>query len=233
VYFAYHLLKPSKLLYLVGVLAPFLFFPLRYPLFALPVIPAILVNILSNKPSMYSGDYHYEAEILPALFAMAVVALNHPRARAIWLVVMLVGFTSSSALADARWKVPTHAQRWLAKQLTLHVPKDRAIAAPQRIAAHLTDRERLYMFDYWQMEDDWTRADFIVVGFHGQSIGWYDWDMLDEVKLVRMAPGLKLVYQAPEDPRFRIFEVLPSAKQLPSIAEPGATAESPVGDAVR
>jgi uncharacterized membrane protein len=228
VYFAYHLLKPNKLLYLVGVLAPFLFFPLRYPLYALPIIPAILINILSNKPSMYSGDFHYEAEILPALFAMAVVALHHPRARAIWLVVMLTGFTSSSALATARWNVPTRAQRRLAKELAAHVPEDRAIAAPQRIAAHLTDRDRLYMFDYWLMEDDWKRADIVVVGYHGSSIGWYSWETLNEIKLVRMQPGLKLLYQSPEDPRFRVFEVLPSAKDLPSIADPGATADSPI-----
>jgi uncharacterized membrane protein len=230
VYFAYHLLKPKKLLYLAGVLAPFLLFPLRYPLYALPVIPAILINILSNKPSMFSAGYHYEAEILPALFAMAVVAFSqHPRARALWLVVLLVGFTSTSALATARWNVPTQAQRRLAKDLAAHVPKDRAIAAPQRIAAHLTDRDRLYMFDYWLMEDDWKRADIVVVGFHGLSIGWYRWDMLEEVKLVRMQPGLKLLYQSPEDPRFRVFEVLPSAKDLPSIADPGASADSPVG----
>jgi uncharacterized membrane protein len=230
VYFAYHLLKPKKLIYLTGVLAPFLFFPLRYPLYALPVLPAILINILSNQPSMYSAGFHYEAEILPALFAMAVVALKHPRARAFWLLVMLIGFTSSSALATARWNVPTRPQRWLAKALAAHVPEGRAVAAPQRIAAHLTDRDRLYMFDYWMMEDDWKRADIVVVGFHGSSIGWYRWEMLDEVKLVRMAPGLKLVYQSPEDPRFRIFEVLPSAKDLPSIADPNATAESPIGE---
>ena len=230
VYFAYHLLKPKKLLYLAGVLAPFLLFPLRYPKYALPVLPAILINILSNKPSMFSAGYHYEAEILPALFAMAVVVLSHPRVRAVWLLVMLVGFTSSSALATARWNVPTKAQRQLAKDLAAHVPKDRAIAAPQRIAAHLTDRERLYMFDYWLMEDDWKRADLVVVGYHGSSLGWYRWEMLDEVKLVRMQPGLELIYQSPEDPRFRVFEVLPSAKDLPSIADPDATADSPTGE---
>jgi uncharacterized membrane protein len=230
IYFAYHLLKLPKLRYLAGVLAPFLFFPLRYPLYALPITPALLINMLSNKPSLYSANYHYEAEILPALFAMAVLAFAKKRLGSFWLVVMLVGFTSSSALAIARWSVPTRAQRWLAEALEEHVPHDRAVAAPQRIAAHLTDRDRLYMFDYWLMEDDWTRADVVVVGYHASSIGWYDWEMLDEVKLVRMAPGLKLTYQSPEDPRFRIFEVLPSAKDLPSIAEPNATAESPAGE---
>ena len=229
-YFAQHLLKPAKLAYLAGVFAPFLFFPLRYPLYLLPVIPAILVNILSNKPNMYSGAFHYEAEILPALFALAVIAFRQPRTRGVWLLVVLVGFTSPSALATARWSVPTSAQRQLAKELAMHVPKDLAIAAPQRIAAHLTDRDRLYMFDYWQMEDDWKRADIVVVGFHAHWLGWYGWGTLDEIKLTRMAPGLELLFQSPTDPRFRIFKVLPSAKDVPSIADVEATDESPAGD---
>ena len=112
----------------------------------------------------------------------------------------------------------------------MHVPKDLAIAAPQRIAAHLTDRDRLYMFDYWQMEDDWKRADIVVVGFHAHWLGWYGWGTLDEIKLTRMAPGLELLFQSPTDPRFRIFKVLPSAKDVPSIADVEATDESPAGD---
>ena len=228
VYFAYHLLKPRKLWYVGGLLLPFLFFPLRHPVYLLPVLPAILVNILSNNPSLLSAGYHYEAEIFPVLFAMGVIAMSTPRARAIWLAVVLVAFTSQSALGIARWTVPTKDQRRLAKLLDEHVPNDqRAIAAPQRIAAHLTDRERLYMFDYWLMEDDWKRADLLVVGFHGGSLGWYSWKLFTDRKLPRMLPYLRLVYQDEVDPRFRVFEVLPSAKTAPPTAAPGATADSP------
>ena len=230
VYFAYQLLKPRKLVYLFRLFAPFLFFPLRYPRYLLPVLPAILVNILSNQPSMYSAGYHYEAEIFPALFAMAVIAFSgRTRLQSIWLACVLVAFTSASPLAVARLSLPTPPQRRLAKLLAEHVPQDRAIAAPQRVAAHLTDRARLYMFDYWQMEDDWKRADIVVVGFHGRTLGWYPWQMLESQKLPKMLPGLRLLYQDAEDPRFRVFEVLPSAAQLPSIAHPLATPQHPNG----
>jgi hypothetical protein len=216
--------------YLVRLFAPFLFFPVRYPRYFLPVLPAILVNILSNQAAMYGGSFHYEAEIFPALFAMAVIVFaKHTQLRAIWLACVLVMFTSSSPLAVARLSLPTSQQRRLATLLAAHVPRDRAIAAPQRIAAHLTDWTRLYMFDYWQMEDDWKRADIVVVGFHGRSLGWYPWQTLEYEKLPRMLPGLRLLYQDVLDPRFRVFEVLPSAKQLPSIANPLATPERPSG----
>lgn len=224
-YFLSHLLTPTKLFYLALLFLPFLFFALRKPIYLLPVLPAILVNVLSNNHNLYSLGYHYEAEIFPALFAMAVIALNDARARALWLAVLLVAFTSKSALGVARWNVPTPAQRNLEKLLAEHVPYDRAIAAPQRIAAHLTDRPKLYMFDYWQMEDDWKRADLVVVGFDHLKLGWYSWDILQDIKLPLMRPYLKVVYADRADPRFRVFEVLPSAKYAPTIAAPGATAE--------
>jgi hypothetical protein len=160
---------------------------------------------------------------------MAVIAFTNARWRAVWLSVLLVQFTSQSTLGLARWNVPTREQRQLEKLIAEHVPHDRAIAAPQRLAAHLTDRPKLYMFDYWQMEDDWKRAELVVVGFHGHVLGWYTWGKLEKDKLPRMRPYLKPLYTDPQDPRFRVFEVLPSAANAPTIADPGATAEDPDG----
>ena len=232
-YFLYHLLKPAKLYYLGALLLPFLFFALRYPIYLLPVAPAILINILSNNSNLIALTYHYEAEIFPSLFAMAVIAFTHPRWRAIWLTVLLVAFTSKSSLGLARWNMPTRDQRNLQKLLAEHVPSDRAIAAPQRIAAHLTDHPKLYMFDYWQMEDDWKRAELVVVGFHANWLGWYDWRTLQKKKLPLMRPYMKQLYQDPSDPRFELFEVLPSAASAPSIADPRATAEDCDGEATQ
>jgi uncharacterized membrane protein len=206
-YFFYSLFRPPKLEYIATLLLPFLFFPLVRPVYLLPVIPAVLVNILSNDPAMIGRAYHYEAEISPALFAMAVIAFSASRFRGLWLAVMLVAFTAPSALGIARWNVPTKAQNRLREQLEKHVPHDKAIAAPQRIAAHLTDRERLYMFDYWRMEDDYKRADIVVVGYHGDSMGWYTFKTFEEEKFPRMLPDLHQIYADPKDPSFRLYEV--------------------------
>ena len=156
---------------------------------------------------MLGRAYHYEAEISPALFAMAVIAFSASRFRGLWLAVMLVAFTAPSALGIARWNMPTKAQNRLREQLEAHVPRDKAIAAPQRIAAHLTDRERLYMFDYWRMEDDYKRADIVVVGYHGDSMGWYSFKTFEEEKFPRMLPDLHQIYADPKDPNFRLYEV--------------------------
>lgn len=225
-YFLGQLLKPAKLYYLFALLLPFLFVALRYPIYLLPIAPAILINILSNSPNLLGLQYHYEAEIYPSLFAAALIALTNPRWRAIWLSVMLVGFSAQSALGLARWTLPTPYQRKLAQQLREHVPHDRAIATTQRIATHLTDRPKLYMFDYWLMEDDWKRAELVVVGYHSKGLGWYSWDALQHTKLPRMRPYLELLFEDPSDPNFQIFKVLPSAVDAPTIANPGATGEN-------
>lgn len=207
-YFLAQLLRVPKLYYLWGLFVPFLFFPLRYPLYFLPVLPPILVNILSNNESLISRGFHYEAEIYPALFAMAVIAFARTRWVGLWLAALLVGFTAPSPMSVSRMLLPNKVQRTLQAELSAHVPHDKAIAAPQRIATHLTDRDRLYMFDYWLMENDWKRADIVVVGFHGTSLGWYSWSVLQEEKLPQMLPNLRLIYESPTDPRFQVFEVI-------------------------
>jgi hypothetical protein len=85
------------------------------------------------------------------------------------------------------------------------------------------------MFDYWEMEDDWKRAEVVVIGFHGNWLGWYPWETLEKKKLPRMRPYMRELYQDPDDPRFQVYEVLPSAKNAPTTASSRATAES-VGD---
>ena len=209
-YFITSLLRPVKLEYVFLLILPFLCFPLVRPIYFLPVAPAVLVNILSNDANTVARLNHYEAEISPALFAMAVIAFSAARFvrfRPFWIAVLLVGFTAPSAFGVARWSVPTAAQRELLSQLKEHVPYDKAIAAPQRIAAHLTDRERLYMFDYWQMEEDWKRADIVVLGYHGDWLGWYSVHTLEGEKLPRMLPDLREIYSEPGRSRFRMYEV--------------------------
>jgi hypothetical protein len=122
----------------------------------------------------------------------------------------LVMFSVPSASATIRRNQPTAFQKRLREQLEWHVPRDVAVAAPQRIAAHLTRIPRLYMFDYWQMEQDWKRADVVVVGYPGERLGWYRWTVLEYLKLPRMRPLLRPLYQDPHDPNFRVFEVLRS-----------------------
>jgi uncharacterized membrane protein len=211
------LLQPMKLEYLAAVFLPFVLFPLRRPVFLLPVLPAILINILSNDPHLLSRTYHYEAEIYPALFATGVIALTHnARYRALWLAVLLVAFTPRSPTGVARSNRVTAEHLKLKAQLDAHVPRDRAIAAPQRIATHLTDREKLYMFDYLGMEEDWRRADVVVIAAPGTDMGFYLWDTFIESVFPKMQSGLRLLFEDPEDPRFRLYETTAPKTSLPA-----------------
>jgi len=221
-YFISTLLVPSKLVYVAALTLPFLFLPFVRPLYWLPVALPILINILSNDENILARTYHYEAEIEPMLFASALVAFQSTRLRNLWLGLLLVGFTHESAIGIARWSFPSPAQRKLLAELNEHVPMDRAIAAPQRIAAHLTDREKLYMFDYWQMTEDWKRAELVVIGYHGDWLGWYSWKTLNKKVLPAMLPQLHEVYQSPTTPHFRIFEVLSHTSEKTPDVEPHA-----------
>jgi uncharacterized membrane protein len=207
-YFLSTLLTLPKIEYLLAVFAPFLYLPIVRPQYLIPIIPALLVNIASNDGNLLSRTYHYEAEIYPTLFAMALIGFGTTRLRNVWLATMLVLYSAPSTMSIVRRNRPTAVQQRLHAQLEQHVPHGVAVAAPQRIAAHLTRIPRLYMFDYWRMEQDWKRADVVVVGYPGERMGWYGWPMLEYLKLPRMLPLLRPIYQDPNDPRFRVYEVL-------------------------
>jgi uncharacterized membrane protein len=175
VYFVSTLVTAPKRGYMIALFTPFLFLPIVRPQYLIPIAPALLVNIASNDPNLLSLGYHYEAEIYPALFAVAVVgfsALETARLRSIWLAALLVLYSAPSASATLRRYQPNAVQKRLRAQLKAHVPEGVAVAAPQRLAAHLTRIPRLYMFDYWHMEQDWKRADVVVVGYPGDRLGW-------------------------------------------------------------
>jgi hypothetical protein len=226
-YFLSTLFTAPKRAYLFALFLPFLFLPIVRPQFLLPIIPALLVNIASNDQNLLSLGYHYEAEIYPALFAMAVIgfgAFRDVRYRNVWLGVLLVMFSAPSATATMRRYQPNSVQRRLHAQLQTHVPRGVAVAAPQRLAAHLTRIPRLYMFDYWHMEQDWKRADVVVIGYPGERLGWYGWNVLEYLKLPRMMPMLRPIYEDPKDPHFRIFEVVRSHSEPLTRGEAGKAA---------
>jgi hypothetical protein len=207
-YFVSTLLTLPKIEYVIAVLSPFLFLPIVRPQYLIPIAPALLVNIASNDGNLLSMGYHYEAEIYPTLFVMTLIGFGTTRLRNVWLAALLGLYSAPSAVATARRNRPTAVQERLHAQLESHVPHGRAVAAPQRIAAHLTRIPRLYMFDYWQMEQDWKRADVVVIGYPGDRMGWYGWPMLEYLKLPRMMPLLRPIYQDPHDARFRVYEVI-------------------------
>jgi uncharacterized membrane protein len=61
--------------YLVMVLAPFAFLPLLSPKALVLAIPPLAENVLSGQAAMRSGQYHYEALLLPGLYLAFVTTV--------------------------------------------------------------------------------------------------------------------------------------------------------------
>jgi len=212
-YFLGTLLTAKKIGYVATVLAPTLFIVLLRPSYLLPVLPALFINVASNDSNLFSLGYHYEAEIFPSLFCATLLLAKDarlrrfrlPSLRLIWLAALLIGFTDRSPTHYITKYQPSDDHHAIARLLAEKVPSDVKIAANQRIAAHLTMHPQLYMMDYWLMENDWQRADAIVVAYPERHLGWYSWEVMEREKIPHWDDKLALVYRDPFLWHFRIW----------------------------
>jgi uncharacterized membrane protein len=62
----------DRFYYLVGLVRSVGFLPLLAPLWLLPALPSLAVNLLSTDPLLYSGVYHYNAAIIPFVMISAI-----------------------------------------------------------------------------------------------------------------------------------------------------------------
>jgi hypothetical protein len=62
----------DRFYYLIGLLRSMGFLPLLAPVWLLPALPSLAVNVLSTDPLLYSGVYHYNAAIIPFIMLSAV-----------------------------------------------------------------------------------------------------------------------------------------------------------------
>ena len=90
-----HVFDPGGIYYLRSLLSPVGYLPLLSPLALLIAVPDIGLNILSTDPSMRTGIYHYNAEIVPVLVFSAIESVALLAAISGWL-------TRQIALALAR-----------------------------------------------------------------------------------------------------------------------------------
>ncbi len=69
-----HVLETSHMLYLRKLLAPLGYLPLLAPWVLVLAAPTLALNLLSSTPNMYSGDFQYNAEIVPILIFASIEA---------------------------------------------------------------------------------------------------------------------------------------------------------------
>jgi len=92
-----HVLEPSHMLYLRKLLAPAGYLPLLAPWVLVLATPTFALNLLSSTPNMYSGDFQYNAEIVPILIFASIEAT----VLIVWMVRRLL---ASMSVQHESWK---------------------------------------------------------------------------------------------------------------------------------
>ncbi len=162
------LLTLPRLSYYAMLLMPFMILPLLAPSYLLPVTGALLINALSSADFIYTGGYHYEAEIYPWFFASTIVLLQEKKIalrwqlltkfstrmqtwnlKLIWVTVMIIGFSGVSPFGRIAYysanklQAELHTQlRTLTRQL-----KDCKVATVDRVTPHMSEVPQLYTMD--------------------------------------------------------------------------------------
>lgn len=151
-----------RLSYLNALLDPLAFISILGLPILLLATPALLVNMLSEEPTMFSGFYQYSAEVVPYLVASAVVGVFAAgraarRARAgRWVVPVLCILVIAASLAATRrygfsplaegYVVPSAGRHQLLESRLLRlIPPGAAVAAADEIEPHLSDRRTIYL----------------------------------------------------------------------------------------
>lgn len=158
------LFATARLNYLSDLLHPAGFLSvLAFPVFLL-ALPALLINMLSANPRMYSGFYQYSAEIVPYVIASAAIgtglitrrATSSLGGRVHWVLPALCLLILSATAYDS-WRygfsplshdyaVPAPgAHQRIENRLLGVIPPGAVVAAADEIESHLSDRSWIYL----------------------------------------------------------------------------------------
>ena len=159
----------KDLLYLFLLFVPFLFLWAFEPLLVVAALPILALNLLSTFPSMNSIRYQYVSAIVACVFAATAIGagrLGPQRARvatlgvmgliaALWLFGPL-GFGGSwKYISDLR--TPS-ARLEAAREAVKLIPPSAAVSASNSIGAHLSERQRIFLFPV-RADADWVVVD--------------------------------------------------------------------------
>ena len=164
----------DRLSYLGAILIPLLFLPLLAPLLAAGALPEVLINVLAEYFPQYSIEFQYVAVIVPFVVAASILGLARllradlpgPMARlaghtggviGVWVGMVVL---SGVYLGPLPWwgAVPavgsdqrteqfdvTEHSRAMGRAVAL-IPDGVPVSAGNLLAAHLSERERVYTF---------------------------------------------------------------------------------------
>lgn len=138
------------------------------PLSLLPMVPGLVLILVSGEPHMYSGLAHYSAELVPALVVSAILGtewLAYHLAPAVrlrpavvvpvlsaYLVTMSITNTQANGFGPGSagfFFPPVTAHERLGHRLLALIPPSASVAAQDQLDPHLSDRADVYLFPDW------------------------------------------------------------------------------------
>lgn len=218
----------EKMIYLLKVFGPFIFAGFFRPHFLIPVIPALMVNLLTSHPYLFSARFHYEADVYPWLFIVSVLLSRDPiflrrwqkvlskiplkhlpmhlSYRSVWMVVMLCFFGGKS-LAWYNSAYPISNQQLVIRNYLLAERAEWSelrVAVFEPLAPHLTNVRHLFLLERWQ------DADLVVIGYPAGKGSWiHSIEQIEDHIIPALAKEFELAYQDKIYPTFRVWKRKP------------------------
>ena len=159
------LAEPTRVSYVIGLLAGAGFLSLLNPLSLLIAAPSMAINLLSNYPVMYSGVSHYSAPLAPWVMVSAVLGVTWLRGRAVklggraagvvsvaslaWLLVWALGYHAAYGFTPlgGRFHLPqVTAHHRLAQHFLDQIPTEARLSTQPALFPHASHREFIYEF---------------------------------------------------------------------------------------
>lgn len=167
-YVIQHLLAPSNLAFLAGLLLPFAYLPVLRPRWLLPVAPIVIQLLLVQSPGEILLNIHYPSLLIPFLVLASASAFRnvlHPPERGLFrklanervmttiimIVVALYGMLVIGPVAQAIplvAKTPSISDRVRLERDVVRSLPDGATLAGFETVTELSDRPRLYSLHY-------------------------------------------------------------------------------------
>ena len=160
-----YMMTAEKVKYLFQLMTPLLFLPLL-DWRALMAVPVLFFNLVSTFWYQSNIQYHYTSLLIPVLVVAAIFGLERFRKIKVRWTLAVVGMAVTVACAYAwgplpgsrtpsSYPDPNHESVVSAKSILALIPEDAAVAADDRFAAHMANRELVYVFpnpysaSYW------------------------------------------------------------------------------------
>lgn len=168
----------------LALLAPTVFLAVRSPLVLL-ALPTLGLRFVSGNPVYWGTDFHYNAILMPIMFIAFVDAMRRvrPIRFAVPLCLVITLGLAAIPISQANGQPPWTAEQRVAADAVLdRIPDGATVAAANRLAPHLTNRCRVFLFPLQAMRPEW-----VVVAL--PSAGW-PVSVVDEQNKVNALPGL-------------------------------------------